>query len=553
VGRPDRFRAQVISLAVYVTRDYRESLGLWLAAAIAIAILCAVNFTTMSLARGMRRRGEIAVRAAMGASPKRLITILALEGAFTALGGGVLSVVMASALIAYSRLWIGASLPVPPTIDWRTVVFGIAVTTLMGALCALAPAVDLSKADLRSIIAGGASTATAGGRELRGRRGLVALQIALALATVAVVTSLVQADRRMERFGPGYDYSSIVAGDVTVVDSTAQPGLSTRVRDFFIAAPGVSNATVVRTPSSEATGITPDFKAPEAFMNWQDVDADFFTTLGVHPVSGRLPTAEEVAHHAPVMVLSETTVLFAHFRVANIDPIGHRIRLRTRGKPAAWYTVIGVVPDVRFAPNFAPLSPAVYTFGSAPSARRILVFAKLRGDPGAQMRSLSGALGGLDSRILVSNLKPVAQQVDEWRALSGARTLFLGLVAALALLLAIVGVFGLTSFTAELRLREIGVRIALGASRQGLMRVIAGELWWMGCIGIAAGYLISMRVASLLDAQFANPLLRTPVVTFQVAPTAISAVALLVITAIGTFVPLRRALRIDVMRALQSG
>jgi predicted permease len=544
----DRFHTRAISLAAHVTRPYRESASLWIAAAIVISILCAVNFATMSLARGMRRRGEIAVRAALGAAPRRIVTLLASEGVLIAVCGGLLSVVFAYGLIGSSRLWLGEAMPMTPTVGWRTITFGVVATTIVGALCALAPAIDLSRTDLRALIAGDAGTITVGRRELRGRRALVALQVALALSSVAVVASLVQADRRMEGFGPGYDYSSMITGDVVAVDPAARAGLIDRIREAFLSSPGVAAATVVRQRG--VVGVLSDVATIEAGLQWVDVDPDFFTTLDIHPTSGRLPTPEEASSRAPVIVLSRFMARMAH--LGDVDPIGHRIRLRVPGSPGTWYTIIGIVPDVRFGPRFDPWSPAAYTESSPQAPGQLTVMAQMRGDPQARLRSLSTQLRTLDSRLIVSDLETVTQQVDAWHTLTRTRTVFLTMVAGLALLLAIVGVFGLTSFTTELRIREIGIRVALGAPRARLVRVVAGELWWMGCVAVVAGYLVSTRAALLIDAQFQNPLIHVRVVTFQVVPTAISAAALLVITAVGTFVPLRRVLRMDIVRALQS-
>ncbi|MGH7617919.1 MAG: ABC transporter permease [Gemmatimonadaceae bacterium] len=544
----DRFHASAMSLAAHISRPYRESASLWIAAAIVITILCAVNFATMSLARGMRRRGEIAVRTALGAAPARVIALLASEGALIALGGGLLAVVFAYGLLGSSHLWLGDATPLAPTIGWRAAAFGIVATTVVGALCALAPAIDLAKTDLRSLIAGDSGAITVGRRELRGRRGLVALQIALALSSVAIVASLVQADRRLQSDGPGYDYSSMVTANVVAVDPAARPGLADRVRDAFQSSGDVAASTVVRTHG--VAGVLSDQASVEAGLQWIEVDPDYFTTLDLHPISGRLPTPEEAASRAPVMVLSKFMVRMAS--LGNVDPIGHRVRLRVPGTPGVWYTVIGVVPDIRFGPRFEYWFPPAYTVSSSLPPVELIAMARMRGDPAARLRPLSAKLHSLDSRLVISDLQTVTQQVGDWHSATRTRTVFLSVVSALALLLAIVGVFGLTSFTTELRIREFGVRVALGAPRARLVGVIAGELWWMGCIGVAAGYFMSTRAALLLDAQFQNPLLRMQVVTFQLVPTLISAVALLLITALGTYVPLRRVLRMDVMRALQS-
>ena len=150
-GSSPRRRPPAIGSTRARSRSPRTSRGVprvcvaWIAAAIVISILCAVNFATMSLARGMRRRGEIAVRAALGATPRRVVALLASEGALIALAGGLLSVVFAYGLIGSSHVWLGEAMPVAPTVGWRMIAFGVLATTIVGARCALAPAIDLSK------------------------------------------------------------------------------------------------------------------------------------------------------------------------------------------------------------------------------------------------------------------------------------------------------------------------------------------------------------------------------------------------------------------------
>src|SRR6185503_3569360 len=227
--RGSLFRPLAMPLAKHVTMDYRELSSIWIAAAIAIVVLCAVNFATMALARGMRRRGEIAVRSALGAGSRRIVALLGSEGVIIALIGAAGAVILARWLIGFSKVWLGGSLPVEPSLDWRTIAFGALLTTIVGTVCALAPAIDLSRIDLRVVLSGDAGTVTSGAHELRGRRSLVALQIALALICVSSVGTFVQMARRAESRGPGYDYSHMVAANLFVADSSARAGAAADV------------------------------------------------------------------------------------------------------------------------------------------------------------------------------------------------------------------------------------------------------------------------------------------------------------------------------------
>ena len=382
------------------------------------------------------------------------------------------------------------------------------------------------------------------------------MQVALALACVALVATLVQIDRRSDGQGPGYDYSSIVTANLDVLDSAARAELIGPLRDYVQSLRGTMGATVVNAPVG--------FKTPTLFLNdagmtleaavaWLDVRPEFFSTLDLHPVAGRFATAEEARTHAPVAVLSVSSARWLFGK--HTDPIGHRLRIRTQGsRYPAWLTVIGIAPDVRFGPTFDPMSVPVYTEGGIPATLgEAKILMRVSGDPHQQLRLLANALSGLDARMLITDLTTVATEVDAWHGLSKGRTLFLTLVAVLALVLAVVGVYGLTVFTTEVRAREDWYSIALAAPKASLARSVIGDLLWMGGIGVVVGWLVSTRAATMLDTHFADPAKPHLLVTLPLVPTAIAAGMLIVITILGTFIPLRRVLRMDVMRAVQGG
>ncbi|HEY5218160.1 MAG TPA: ABC transporter permease, partial [Gemmatimonadaceae bacterium] len=214
--------SDLLPLARDVTAPFRGEMQLWVAAAVVIILLCAVNFTTMALARGMRRREELGVRLALGATQRRVVAMLVSETAIMAMLGGALAALFAAWLINARHLWFGGDLlPVTPAMDWRTMGFGVAATLVIGVLFGLAPAIELSRTDLRPVLSGG-SWSTGGARELRSRRGLVALQLGLSLACMALLAALAAAERGAQGSGgPGYKYSHMISARLYVPDSTA--------------------------------------------------------------------------------------------------------------------------------------------------------------------------------------------------------------------------------------------------------------------------------------------------------------------------------------------
>lgn len=551
-------RAWLAPLATLERDAYRESLELWVAAALVIVILCAVNFATMILARGMSRRSELAVRSALGAPFERILGLLLSEAAVIAACGGACAALLAMWILRLVNVAFSSSvLDVAPAIDWRAAGFALLGTTIVGTAFAFIPGVELSRADLRSMLSGGSAGTTSSARELRGRRGLVALQIGLALACVIVVAAVVRGDLRDYSSGPGYDYENVVTGSMVVTDSApwSAAGLIAAVRS----AAGVTDAAVVR--NHEIAGFNPEGNAPrELFphLYWSDVTPNYFSTIGARLVTGRLPTPEEGQSGAPVLVVSarDVPVLWCRLCSSSVRPdsitvLGQRFRMQLPDGRRQAYTVIGVVDDIRTAPQFLTWSAPVYTVNAIAGLRRdAQLVARVHGDRRMAVDQVRRPLQHYDGRVIVSDLRAAHDDVAFWRGQMRGRLSFLACVAALALVLAGIGVFALAAHTTALRLREIGIRKALGASDQRIIGVIVGDLGWMAALGCVFGLLVAGRVVATLDAFMQTPFAPMPIIRFPVGPALIGTGTLLLIAAGGVLVPARRALRMDVARVV---
>jgi putative ABC transport system permease protein len=543
--------SRVATLAEVYRGSWRGGLGLWTAIAGIVALICAVNFATVSLARGMRRRAEIAVRTALGASAGRIVALLTWEAAMIAAVGGVFAVVLAGWLIGARLAALGADMLYAPELSWRVAAAGVAATVMVGFVFALAPALQLAHANLRPLLSG--SSQTGGGRkDVQSRRGLVALQLGLSLASITVMASLVSLQRSKLGQGPGYAYEQFVTANVYLRDSSAQLSVE-GLHEFIRAMPGVQAATVGNHPDPYATFFQVEGRRLPAAMSWRDVPSDYFAQFSLAPLAGRLPTVAEYETRAPVLVMSRTTVRFL-FGSEDSIPIGRRISIvgAPRGTPK-WYTVVGVVPDVRTDPNFHVADPPIYSFQGLPLSQRSgTVILKTSADPNLVVRSLRDQLARFDASVIVNDAATVKSHVKRWKDAINGTMWWVTAVAVLAFVLATVGVFGLTSYAAEVRSREIGIHVALGASDKRVVGLMLADLTAVAVVALGGGIFVGMKVVVIVDNFFRDHLVSQPMASFLITPIVGAAIGLLIIALAGTFIPIRRLLKQDLARVMQA-
>lgn len=543
--QPRMLSARVTLLRDYIARSMRSRLTLWTAAAIVILILCAVNFAALCLARGMRRRIELALRASLGASRDRMSLMLLAEATTVAAVAAALTVLFASWLIRFADLWLHASVTVQPHMGVPTILFGVLGTVLVGFLFAVAPALQLASVDLRSVLHGG-DGATPQTGEMRGRRGIVALQLALALAAVATVASLMKADRQQHATSVGFDHSGLIVGVVTLADPAADILPSRPLLQYLLAQPGVSGAATLSGCSDGSVVTDEGFEVSEDLISCR-TSGDFFRSIGMPLLAGQLPSETEIATRQQGVVLSRSAAVRAFGAVT--DAIGRTIVVRRLGWSGASNRVLGVVADGGSA--LYGFAPSVYRLGQPHGLQTAVMLVRVGGEPQARVRELERTLGAFDSRLTVSDLNTATAIVDQALRANRGRNLFLAAVASLALLLAGIGVFSLTSYTTELRARDFGIRIALGASPFGIVRIVLTDLAWVTIIGILAGLATSWYIVAMLDTALRSPWMKESLVSLAAIPT-VSCIAALVFTlAIGTVMPLRRILRMDVVKTIQ--
>jgi putative ABC transport system permease protein len=554
VGLAKAAKVRVLSVASVTRREHAGQIAVWSSLSIVILFLCAVNFATFMLARSLDRVSEIAVRSALGASRRQLTVTLLVDAVIMSVVAGLVAVSIATwmrGLIVFS-LTQGETIQ---AVSLRPSVVGIGMlaTIVVGAGFSLAPAFQLASPDLRRFLAQGSVAGSAGSGVASGRSALVALQLFLAALCIGSVVALVRADSGFDYLGPGYDYKQVISATLLAPDSSARVEAEREISDIVRSRPCVEAVGFQRMPQigKGATLVAPDTRpSASAGFVWFDISPAFFTTLGIRPIAGRLPTSEEIATRAPVVLLSQS----ATRSFDNVNPVGRRVKMKSPGQAAVWRTVIGVVPDIRRGPIFQwGEGYAVYTMNSLPIDSVGTNFVvRVHGDVNARLADLRVALRAMGSRVIVTDLRSVATDVEQSAVRSTSRHIFLGGVALLSLVIACVGAFTLSAHNTAMRAKEISIRVALGAGRTEIGKLVLGGFVPLAVAGIVVGELAAMRFWEILDAALRDPRqLFLPPVPFPHMISSLATITLLAVVIAGCVIPIRRVLRRSLAASLR--
>ncbi len=524
---------------------------LWAAVGVVLLIAC-VNVSHLLLARAPDRERELAVRAALGATRSQVTRQLAIEAA-------ALAVVASAAGLLLARWALGALLtlrpqavPIPEQVplDAAVLAFTGAVAILVATLCAIAPVLRMSRPDVSRILQSASRRTSGSGRRTRDL--LVVAEMALSVALVAVSALLVQSLFAMQRTPLGFDPSNVFTLQFRL-PPTKYPHPEDIAR-FFRAAieriravPGVESAALVRAvPFSGNGGMIPyavegrpapdSASAPQARFHL--ITSDYFRTLRIPLLEGRDFTDRDDLQTPLVGIVNDT---LARREWPGEDPIGKRFTTPQTPGPI---TVIGVVGDTKHYTATEPAVPQLYVSHYQVPLIFASLVARTAGAPMSIANDVRRAIWSVDKDQPVWAVRSLQEQVDATQGQSRFLAILLVAFAAVALLLAGVGVYGVTSYSVAQRTREIGIRLALGASNTGVVRDVVGR----GALLAAAAAVLGVAVA-VGAGRVAGTLL------FGVQPTdpvALGGAALVLaaIAIVATYVPARRAARVDPVVAL---
>lgn len=541
----------------FVTGDARPALFMLLGAVgFVLAIACA-NLANLILARGSTRRRELAVRLALGASRTRLIRQLLTESVVLALLGGVLGVGIAYLGTKLLGQYGPAALPRrwEIGIDTTTLAFTTLIAVASGLLSGLFPALRFSRPDLQEDLVGGAQGAgrTTGHRV---QRGLVVVQVALALVLLIGAGLLTNSLMRLMTVDPGFDPRNVLAVRIApAADRYTEPGaidaLYARVLERVDALPGTQSVGAAWAPPfsgrSGGTGISIEGTAPRAVdrpnVSMLPVRGDYFATMKLRLIEGRTLTDDDKTAPAPI-VINEG---MAKRLWPGESAVGKRFRRGVPGDYGPWQTIVGVVADVKESLDTVPGLQGYWPHAQAVWARDLSIVVRTSGDPLSLVNAIRAELRAIDPEIPIVSTNTMEELVANSVTEPRFRTLLVLSFAGAACLLALVGIYGVMAFVVAERTHEIGLRMALGAEQGGVLRFVLGQGMRLTVLGIVIGVAGALAATRVLQTMLFGVGATDPA-TYVVVIVALGAVAML-----ACWIPARRASRVNPMVALRAG
>jgi putative ABC transport system permease protein len=555
----ERFEDQIVG------RQLRRSLFVLLAAVGAILLIGCANLANLTQARGAAREREIAVRASLGAGSWRLIRQLLTENLLVAGAGGALGLALGYAMIR------GLILLAPPfslpseadvSIDPTILLFTLCISILTALLFGLAPAIHATRVDPASSMKEGGRSATSGAGRARLRSALIVSEVALAFVLLAGAGLLVGSFFRMLQVDTGFTSANVITARLPIARDRFPHAeqllqymrlLDERLR----AAPGVRDVAFSNVLPMQGWGDgMPFLIAGRPFVDranrpasfYKRVTSSYFRTLDIHLIRGRTFTSDDTRGGAPVAVINEE---MAKRYFKGEDPLGKRILIQEilYGQPGLGneipWEIVGIVGDEQTGSLIDTKSAGLYvTFDQSPTNDVSMV---LRGslDPRTLTSAIHAAIHGVDKDQSIADLQTMEQIKTGTVASDRMQTMLLAIFAALALLLAAVGIYGVIGYSVTQRTHELGIRAALGASRGSLLAMVIRRGMRLTLMGLAIGMAGALALTRLLGSLLFGISPRDPV-TLIVVAAVLSSVALL-----ACYIPARRAAGIDPMVALR--
>jgi predicted permease len=519
-----------------------------------VLLIACANVTSLLLARAIARTKEIAIRLSLGASRKRIITQLLTESLLLSLLGGAFGVTVASwatAALTSINKYSGVPMDFDLALDHTVLEFALALSIATGVIAGLAPALQASNPDLIPALKDEAAALGRGGRKSGVRNWLVAAQMALSLTLLILAGLMVQSLQRAAASDPGFDtnHNILFSTDVRASGYDQEKGAEfyRQMQDRILALPGVKAVSLaMRVPLSPITNQSIGISVPgyteqpnEAMLTEYNVVGSYYmSTLGLPLVAGREFTAEDKPNSENVVIVNET---MAQRYWPGASPIDQAIRIGSDQ-----LKVVGVVRDGKYHRLSEPSQPFMYLPFSQHYQPEMTVHVRTDGDPVALSNALQRETNSLDKGVPVFDVKTMAEHMKTalfWPRILAA---LVGALSFLAMLLAAVGIYGVVSYNTNQRRHEIGLRMALGAGRLDVIKLVVGRGMAMVLAGAAIGLVIGLGL-SLFVSSLLYKISATDPLTYV-----FSTLILLLVAALASYIPARQAIKLNPMTCLRN-
>jgi putative ABC transport system permease protein len=546
---------KVVPALEFAVRSIKLALWVLLGAVAFVLLIACANVANLLLARAASRQKEIAIRTALGAGRWRVVRQLLTESVLLALAGGAVGLLLAVWGMDLLLSLAPGNLPrmKDVSLDGPVLIFTAGVTLLTGLVFGLVPALQASKPNLNETLKDAGRGSTEGGRRQVIRSVMVVTEVAVALVLLVGAGLMIKSFMRLQKVDPGFNPDNALTAVMSLPqkkykDSDQGAAFYKQLVEKVSALPGVEAAgasCALPFDSDFVLGFDIQGRPPyspgdEPNTNYYSVTPDYFKAMGIPLLRGRLFTEHDTKGANRVAVINETMV--KRF-FPDEDPIGKRIHV-TNG-PVVYREIVGVVGDVKqYGLDQEATAQTYEPFAQQPFSFATLVV-RTAGDPSSLSSAIRSEVLSIDKEQPVASTKPLSQLVSESISQQRFSMLLLGVFAAVALMLAVVGIYGVMSYSVTQRTHEIGIRMALGASQRDVIRLIVGHGMLLTLIGVAIGLAASFVLTRVMSALLFGVSV-TDLTTFAIFSAALTAVALAACA-----VPARRALKVDPMVALR--
>jgi putative ABC transport system permease protein len=548
-------------LQEFLTGNIRPVLFVLLAAVGFVLLIACANVANLLLARAASRQKEMAVRSALGASRARIIKQLLTESVLLAIAGGALGLALSvwgvKVLIALGANNIPRAKEIG--LDWWVVGFTFSISILTGIVFGLIPALQVSKPDLNETLKESGRT-TAGAHSSRVRSLLVIAEVALSLVLLVGAGLMIKSLHLLNEVKPGFNPDKLLTMGVTLLSSRYPEdqqvvSLYQQLLERLGNTPGAESVAAISELPLAGSNTNDSFtiegrpaiaKEEEPLAEYRVITPDYFKSMGIALLAGRDIALTDTKQSPNVVVINES---FARRHFPDGDAIGHRLKFQ--GQLRDPLLIVGVVGDVHhFGLDEKPTPEAYVPYLQDPLrdesyARSMTIVVRTKSDPEALAGTFRNEALAVDKSLPVYGIKTMSEYMRDSLSQRRFNMMLLGIFAAVALVLAAVGIYGVLSYSVSQRTHEIGIRMAVGAQPKDILKLVVGQAMMMALLGVAIGLVAAFALTRLMASLLYGVSATDPLI-FALISVALTSVALA-----ASLVPARRAIKVDPMIALR--